>query len=167
MMELEPGDLVSADIDWWAVDRIGQVGHFAHCVAGAIPVFYLQNLALLDELDSPLEGLEMTDRDGVTVQRRPVEGLRILPGRWADRGLYSYDVDAQKYVNGKFVFDIWTPTQRYRLQKAPGRPIKLDELPDRAREILSNVVIGDLVFGDTDVIELQRDFATTEFEEFA
>ena len=146
------------DLDWFALDAQGSVGHFTTGGCGALPrsaaasrddltavrhyVLSLPEIGagLLNE--DWLRGLRLTG----TVPSAPVAPRETFR-EWtaiAARGLYSFD----------YIEDLRRRPRPYRVVARPEVPLKADELPPEIRAIVERTVLRDVVFVRNDVINL-------------
>jgi hypothetical protein len=127
------------EFDWFAVDGVGHVGHFATAGFGPVPV---PILARLDEGQTD-QLWDLRDR----VLGLPLVGSAIghLPGRiddWlemARRGLFSYD---WKHWSGP-----------YRLAATPSTPIRVSELPPELAESICLIEWPNVRFSESRALQ--------------
>jgi hypothetical protein len=126
------------EFDWFAVDGVGHIGHFATAGFGPVPIPILERLdeGRTDEL------WELRERSlGL-----PIVGAANgrLPGHiddWlemARRGLFSYD------------WQHWSGP--YRLAASPSAPIRVTELPTELREYICLVVWPSIRFAELQAV---------------
>jgi hypothetical protein len=141
------------DLDWFAVDSQGSVGHFTTGGCGALPRSAAASRQDLDAvrafvLGSPETTLAIVNphrsasiRLFPTVKSEPVAPLRPWTAT-AARGLYAYD----------FIDDRRRRPRPYLLVARPELPLHADELPPDIRAIVARTVLRDVVFAHDDVI---------------
>ena len=147
----EPG----LDLDWFALDAQGNVGHFTTGGCGALP---RSAAASRDDLRRVHEYVLSLPEIGAGLLNEDwLKGLRLAPAakteprenyrEWtasAARGLYAYD----------FIEDQRRRPRPYRVVARPEVPLKADELPPEIRDIVGRTVLRDIVFARNDVINL-------------
>jgi len=103
------------EFDWFAVDGVGHVGHFATAGYGPVPAGILARLDELRDLDERVLGLPVVG-----------EATGHLPGRiddWLEMarcGLFAYD------------WEHWSGP--YRRAATPSVPVGIADLPAELRE---------------------------------
>ena len=138
----DPVDPDGWDLDWFAVDRDGHLGHFSSFGSRVI-------------LPAALASKRERDRlfDGVMALPRRSRILRVtagyLPsedwGLMAERGLFSYDFISPEGMG----WEVGT----YGLVYAPKEPVLLSSLPPESQAPLERLRLPDLCFAVTSRIE--------------
>jgi hypothetical protein len=148
-------DEAGSDLDWFALDAQGAVGHFTTGGCGALPRSVAASREDLDAVRAFLMGLAETTAAIVNPNRaesiplfpsvKPVPVAQLRP--WtatAARGMYAYD----------YVEDRKRRPRPYLLVARPELPLKAEELPGEFRAVLERTVLRDIVFARDDVIGL-------------
>jgi len=142
------------DLDWFALDSAGAVGHFTTGGCGALPRSVATSCdadrqALRDYLLSLPDAGRALFNTAWDAQIRLTPQNRAAPGevfrpwlRSAARGLYAFD----------YVEDRRRRPRPYRVVARPEVPLKADELPPDVRAVLGRTVLRDVVFARDDVI---------------
>ena len=68
----------------------------------------------------------------------------------AERGIYSFYEDYKSNI--------------YNLTAIPAKGLKVSELPDEVQEFLQNLLLKEIVFSETESIDVRRFFACAEME---
>jgi hypothetical protein len=143
------------DLDWFALDAQGAVGHFTTGGCGALPRSVAASWEDVEAARAYLLALPETTSAIVNPNRpatiplfpsvRPEPAAQLRP--WtatAARGMYAYD----------YIEDRKRRPRPYLLVARPQLPLTADELPPDVREILARTVLRDVVFARDDVIGL-------------
>ncbi len=118
------------EFDWFAVDGVGHVGHFATAGFGPVPTAILARLGELRELNERFIALPAIG-----------DATGHLPGQiddWlemARRGLFAYD------------WQHWSGP--YRRAATPSLPVQVAELPPVFRQSLSVIVWPGVRFAES------------------
>jgi hypothetical protein len=141
------------DLDWFALDSQGAVGHFTTGGCGALPRSAAASREDLDAVRAYVLGTpEITSaivnanrsasiRLFPSVKPEPAAALRPWTAT-AARGLYAYD----------YIEDRRRRPRPYLLVARPELPLRADELPPHVREIVGRTVLSGVVFARDDVI---------------
>ncbi len=121
------------DIDWYAVDPQGAIGHFATGSKGFLPTSSCESAEDLDAVWQYLQETPPVTRPIVTKQgKREAEKSRISARfalesfmEHASKGVYSYDT---VYLDRRL--------SPYYLVAAPERPIHISDVPEHIRRII-------------------------------
>ena len=142
------------DLDWFALDPEGYVGHFTTGGCGALPLSIasasdVDLRAVRDHFLSLPEVGRALFNPAWAGLRRLFPGPGTEPGEvfrpWlqsAARGLYSFD----------YIEDQRRRPRPYRVVARPEVPLKADELPPAIRSILERTVLRGVAFPRHDVI---------------
>ena len=143
------------DLDWFALDAQGSVGHFTTGGCGALPRSAATSRDDLATVHSYILSLPEIGAGLLNVDW--LKGLRLAPSasitprenfrEWtasAARGLYAFD----------YMEDLRRRPRPYRVVARPEVPLKADELPTEIRAIVERTVLRDIVFARNDVINL-------------
>ena len=144
------------DLDWFALDAQGAVGHFTTGGCGALPrsaaasradVDMLRDYFLaLPEIGAAILNPHRASSLPLFRPRAPDPASQLRP--WtatAARGLYAYD----------YVEDRRRRPRPYALVARPELPLHAGELPAQIRSVLGRTVLRDVVFASDDVIPLE------------
>ena len=153
---IAPDDEPFFDLDWFALDAQGAVGHFTTGGCGGLPRSVAASREDLDRLRDyflslPETGAAILNPNRASSlplfrPRAPDPAAQLRP--WtatAARGLYAYD----------YVEDRRRRPRPYAQVARPELPLHADELPDEIRSILERTVLRDVVFASDDVIALK------------
>ena len=150
-------DEAALDLDWFALDRDGAVGHFTTGGCGALPRSVASSKADLDAvreylLSLPETGAALVNHDRretiplfPSARREPAARLRPWTAT-AARGMYAYD----------YIEDRRRRPRPYLVVARPELPLTADELPPAIRSILNRTVLPDVIFARDDLVPLAR-----------
>ena len=162
-MGISDVDLCTVDLDWFSVDRSGNIAHF---MSGGQGLIRNSNRVSRAELDSLLEYFSTLPDNHSEIRldslaRGNTEGMPKAKGLsdWAKRRykafLESVDRDGRR---GIFVYDamiasiIPVPYQRF---VAPTRPLKLGEIPENVATIVRRMAMPEVCFGQDKIIDVR------------
>jgi hypothetical protein len=141
------------DLDWFALDSQGSVGHFTTGGCGALPRSAAASREDLDLVRTYVLACPETTSAIINPNRsasirlfasvKPEAAASLRP--WtatAARGLYAYD----------FIDDRRHRPRPYLLVARPELPLHADELPAEIRGIVGRTVLPGVVFSRDDVI---------------
>lgn len=149
-----PEEEAALDLDWFALDAQGSVGHFTTGGCGALPrsaaACSLAELSGVREYvrTLPETGASILNREWVTSIRLFPAAASAPPGEFRDwaasaaRGLYAFE----------YIEDRRRRPRPYRVVARPEVPIKADELPPEIRSIVERTHLKDIVFARDDLI---------------
>jgi hypothetical protein len=143
------------DLDWFALDAQGAVGHFTTGGCGALPRSVAAAREDLETVRACLLALPETTTAIVnpnrsatiplfpSVRPEPVANLRPWTAT-AARGMYAYD----------YIEDRKRRPRPYLLVARPELPLTADDLPPEIRAILARTILRDVVFARDDIVGL-------------
>jgi len=136
------------DIDWFAVDRDGNIAHLTTAARRALPTAVASSK---EDLEALLEFFKALPETGGGSKENPAYRTQIaaLASRFgeiclddslsmADRGLYSFDASDKRDRHGSYV-----------LVATPGKPIHVDQLPGHVQRLVLRARIQAVRFADT------------------
>jgi hypothetical protein len=146
------------DIDWFAIDSIGEVAWFTSGAYGTLPAsvrksrndlntlvtFFEEHLALTTEGQIDSKAFDNVILASDTPEIRKSVFSENLQG--ASKGLYSYDSHDAEPMSGEY-FRVSFPVQ----------PITIEMLPEQIKNILSKTVLPTIAFRDNRILQ-QTDF---------
>lgn len=139
-MEISEEDQRCRDLDWFAVDDEGCVGHFTSAGFKLLPTTVVRSAEDLEiileffERSTPIRESHFVDEqiiDSLRKEKNPERRLRDFVAM-ADRGLYSYDIESY----GDTYFRVAIPTS----------PIRIYELPENIQSILKQTHARNILF---------------------
>lgn len=143
MSRISAGECFTLDMEWYGVDRRGNIAVFCSAGAGYLPEFVCEDRERADEL---IEYFSTAEKITGSVLLFPkTEQAEQVARDFSDRGLYYFDADDGTNPG------ICTLHEYYTKQSCPRVPLKWDGLPGRIREILGHNLmdIEDFSQGDT------------------
>lgn len=135
------------DLDWFAVDQNGFLGHFATGVFGGVPESILESKEELQEIE-----------DYFRNQAPKTKGYTFHPKWSANAGVDPKDSRAVNlYLNdfklmascGLYSYDAYEAGPRpssYFLVASPDLPLSIDELPGNIRQIIERTLLSKVSF---------------------
>jgi hypothetical protein len=134
------------DFDWFCVDEVGEIGHFASAGFKRLPPSVSsssEDLELITNYfeNAPIRGGHLVDRDlKEEVPDLDSRAMTYLQSyiAMADRGMYSYDI--QSYLK---------PNAAYFRVALPSDPIRSVDLPEQIRLIVERTVLKGRLFRDS------------------
>ena len=151
---IRPEEEADLDLDWFALDSQGHVGHFTTGGCGALP----RSAAAGEDLEKVRDYFRALPEIGASVLNRDrLSGIRLHPfdkaepresvRYWADsaaRGLFAYD----------YLEDRRRRPRPYWVVARPEVPLVADELPPDVRAVVGRTVLRDVAFAHDDVIPM-------------
>lgn len=130
MSRIHAGECEHMDMEWYGVDRQGNVAVFCSGGVGNLPEFVCENHERADEL---IDYFEMLEKMTSSVLMFPQsKGAEQCARDFSDKGLYYFDAsDGTKP-------GICTFHKYYTKQSCPQLPLKYEQLPEKIREILKH-----------------------------
>jgi hypothetical protein len=137
-MTNDPNSIIGMEFDWFAVDEVGHIGHFATAGFGPIPAGVLENLEAAREL-------------GRLMLQLPVAGEATghLPGditdwlKMARRGLFSYDWESGK-------------RPAYLRTATPSQPIRVSDLPEDVAARFQHIRFSTIRFAELTAVRPEQ-----------
>lgn len=131
-------ELTGLDLDWFALDSMGHVGHFASNGTDLVPLAVIQRKKENELLGDYFYSLPhskgafstpSSDSNGWRQLLSKDNEVRYIAGfaEWAERGLFSYDCKRDKG-------DVFGP---YFLIAVPSSPLSVGDLPHHIRRYVS------------------------------
>lgn len=141
-----------SDLDWYAVDKDGNIGQFLTGGHRLLPSSFASNKEVSEKLSHYFDNLPFTDKDFVYCPNleknmRELEANQInehfmpFSQKMASRGLYSYDSDGDTYKN-----------RPYFRVTIPKKALTLADLPKEIRGILENLRMNEISFAEDSLI---------------
>lgn len=147
-------ELEVMDIDWFAVDEDGALGHFTSGTSGLLPPSVISSKIKLEKVFSFISELPMTRKVQVDDKcedivspsfwkrlSNPMEMFLECYLKMGSRELYSYDYyehDPKNYSYFRVII--------------PEKPLLLDELPNDIQHILGKTILRGMKFAGTQEI---------------
>ena len=116
------------DIEWYGIDRKGNIAVFLSAGEGNIPEFVCENKERAEALNAYFEASETIC--GAVLCRELTGGAKGLAEELAGKGLYYFDSD-----NG-LRSGVCNGQRNYTKRAQPEKPLKYAELPMDIRELL-------------------------------
>lgn len=116
------------DMEWYGVDRNGNIAVFCSGGAGNLPEFVCENRERADDLVDYFERLEKTTSSVLMFSQS--RGAEQSARNFSDKGIYYFDADDGTQP------EICTFHKYYTKQSYPQSPLKYERLPEKIRENL-------------------------------
>lgn len=154
MSRININELAYLDIEWFAVDRQGNVAAFWSAGDAVVPKFVFEDKERSDKLAELFQLLPIGCRG---------EGVILPVKEIIERGIFLYDADSEPKCL----------SESYELVGIPSNPIKYDDLSDEIKELmgLSKLTIADITkrqgcyFGDIEDFRFSKQIRVpNEFE---
>lgn len=128
MSRISSSECFCMDMEWYGVDRQGNIAVFCSAAEGYLPEFVCENEERADELIDYFEKAEKYTSSVLLLKQ--VESAEQAARDFSDKGLYYFDSD-----DGTG-FDVCTLHEYYTKQSCPEKPLKYETLPEHIKEIL-------------------------------
>lgn len=144
-MEIARDLQVGRDFDWFCVDEKGHIGHFTTAGFKYLPKSVEASAENLETLTKFFMALQPQYGHEVDLRladalNEPKPGPRYLRDfvAMADRGLFSFDIESYA-TSGSAYFRVALPL----------RPLKIEDLPEPIRKILTHTVLAGRLLSTT------------------
>lgn len=128
MSRINSDECFSVDMEWYAVDRQGNIAVFCSAGEGYLPKFICEDIERVYELIEYFNGIENITSSVLLFQK--IECAEQIARNFSDKGLYYFDADDGTK------FGICTLHEYYTKQSYPKKPLKYENLPKSIKEIL-------------------------------
>jgi hypothetical protein len=143
------GSRPSLDLDWFAIDRLGNIAGFTTAGFAEFPRLVLRDRVALNRVYTVFAAIPIVG-DAVWLREPPPCGDTWT--NWARRGLFGYNWD----------HCIGHPARLpYRIQCRPTVPITLSDLPEDVSAWLAPISFPAIVFADSPEISVYEHFHET------
>jgi hypothetical protein len=143
-----------SDLDWYAVDEKGRIGHFATGGGILLPIRISESKTILEKLNSYFNQLPALQKDGFIICPEVKSRLdnRMVPNffryvesfaQMSAKGLYSYD-------NPPHLRE-----RQYLRVTLPKVALRLNDLPEDVKTILQGLKLTDIDYSSDSVITKQ------------
>lgn len=161
MTAFDEDEQLYSDLDWYAIDRDGNIGQFSTAGHRLLPVSFASNKEMTEKLSNYFESLSFGERDfficpslknnslalknmfNLSFEAKQMSDISKHFGkRMASRGLFSYDSNT-----------MWNPKYKSYFRFAiPKQELKIDHLPHEIKAILENFRLSQISFAEADLI---------------
>ncbi len=118
------------DMEWYGVDRQGNIAVFCSAGTGNLPEFICEYRERADELIDYFEMLDKTTNSVLMFSQS--KGAEQCARDFSDKGLYYFDADDGTRPG------ICTFHKYYTKHSCPQLPLKYEQLPEKIKEILKH-----------------------------
>lgn len=130
MSRISAEECFTLDMEWYGVDRQGNIAVFCSAGEGNLPEFVCENAERADKLTEYFNGIGKNS-DSVLLFSKTVQAERVAMN-FSDKGLYYYDADGGAEIG------ISTLNRYYTRQSYPEKPLKYADLPKHIKEALKH-----------------------------
>lgn len=151
MSRISPEECSYTDMEWYGVDRRGNIAVFCSAGEGALPGFVCEDRERAEALAAYFGAAERIT-DSVLLFPKTEGGERTARA-FSDRGLYYYDADDGTRPG------ICTLHAYYTKQSYPRKPLQYGRLPVQIRELLRHNLMETEDFSLAETISIQHAYA--------
>ena len=143
MSRISSSECFNMDMEWYGVDRQGNIAVFCSAGEGYLPEFVCENIERADELIEYYNNNEKITSSVLLFYR--IERAEQVARNFSDKGLYYFDADDGTKLG------ICTLCKYYTKQSYPQKPLKYECLPEHIRGVLKHnfMEIEDFSLEDT------------------
>ena len=136
------------DIQWYGIDKEGNIAVFCTGTAGNLPEFVCESSERADKLTDYFEKLEKTT-DSVLIFSK-TEAAQKNAADFSDKGLYYFDADDGTDT------EICTLHKYCTKHSCPQKALKYEQLPENIKEIISHNFMDIENFSLADTINVKH-----------
>ena len=130
MARIDRSECFCMDMEWYGVDRNGNIAVFCSAGEGYLPEFVCEDAERTEELMEYFDTVEkITDS---SLFFKSIERAEQVAREFSDKGLYYFDSDDGTR------FGIATLHEYYTKRSAPLRPLEYERLPEHIRDLLGH-----------------------------
>ena len=118
------------DIEWYGVDKNGNIAVFCNAGKANVPEFVCENRERAEEIAEYFEMRERTTNS--ILYFHSIESAEQIAKDFSDKGLFYFD------ANDGTQFGVATLHTYYTKLSTPLKPLKYNTLPERIRRLLKN-----------------------------
>ncbi len=131
MSRIISGECEYMDMEWYGIDRQGNIAVFCSGGAANLPEFVCENVERADELMEYFAKADQITSTVLAFGENETERSEQVARDFSDRGLYYFDADDCTRKG------ICTFQKYYTKRSSPKLPLKYEALPPHIRELLS------------------------------
>lgn len=128
MSRIDASECCCMDMEWYGIDKKGNIAVFCSAGEGNLPEFVCENEERADELMEYFETVPQSTSSILFF--KSIERAEQVAREFSDRGLYYFDSDDGTQ------FGICILHEYYTKLSAPQEPLKYELLPDHIKELL-------------------------------
>ena len=148
MARITAGECFSMDMEWYGVDKKGNIAVFCSAGEGYLPEFVCEDEERADELIEYFEILGKTT--GSTLLFKGIERHEQVARDFSDKGLFYFDSDDGTR------YGISTLHEYYTKLSSPLKPLKYSLLPEHIRDLLKHNVMEIEDFSSLDRVDVKH-----------
>lgn len=145
MSRIGAGECEHMDMEWYGVDKKGNVAVFCSGGEGNLPEFVCESIERADELIEYFDRMKKTTSSVLMFPQTKKGCAEQVARNFSDKGLYYFDADDGTKLG------ISTFHEYYTKHSYPQNPLKYELLPKHIKEILKHnfMEIEDFLLVDT------------------
>ena len=136
MSRIEAWECFTLDVEWYAVDRSGNIAVFLSAGNGNLPEFVCADYDKLDSLATYFDALPKNTES--ILHFHSTEKAEQVAMDFSDKGLYYFDADLNRF---------------YTKRSSPKNPLKFGMLPPHIKQLLQDNIL-DVEFESASIIDI-------------
>lgn len=132
MSRIRAGECEHMDMEWYGVDRQGNIAVFCSGGEGNLPEFVCESEERADELIEYFEKIEKNTSSILIFTQTKIGHTEQVARDFSDKGLYYFDADDGTKLG------VCSFHEYYTKHSYPQKPLKYELLPKHIREILKH-----------------------------
>ena len=132
MSRIGAGECGNMDMEWYGVDKKGNVAVFCSGGEGNLPEFVCESEERADEIIEYFDRMKKTTSSMLMFPQTKVGRAEEVARDFSDKGLYYFDADDGTKLG------ICTFHEYYTKHSCPQNPLKYELLPKHIKEILKH-----------------------------
>lgn len=152
MSRIDRMECFCMDMEWYGVDKKGNIAVFCSAGEGNLPEFVCKSQERANELMEYFETTEKTTRSILFFQS--MKRAEQVARDFSDKGLYYFDSDDGTRTK------IATLHEYYTKHSAPQQPLKYGLLPEHIKQLLRDNFMEVEDFSSSDVIHVRPAYGT-------
>lgn len=150
MSRISADECKHMDMEWYGVDRQGNIAVFCSGGEGNLPEFVCENEERADELIAHFDKFEKITSSILIFPKTKIGRAEQIARDFSDKGLYYFDADDGTKLG------VCTFHEYYTKHSAPQNPLKYELLPKHVREILKHNFLEIEDFSLVDTIHVKH-----------
>ncbi|MDE7444705.1 MAG: hypothetical protein K2N15_03225 [Lachnospiraceae bacterium] len=132
MSRIDAGECEHMDMEWYGVDRQGNIAVFCSGGEGNLPEFVCESEERADELIEYFDKIEKNTSSILIFSQTQIGHAEQIARDFSDKGLYYFDADDGTKLG------VCSFREYYTKHSYPQKPLKYGLLPKHIREILKH-----------------------------
>ena len=151
MSRITSGECFCMDMEWYGVDRQGNIAVFCSAGEGYLPEFVCEDSERADKLIDYFEVKEKTTSSILLF--KSIERAEQVARDFSDKGLYYFD------SNDGTRYGVCTLHEYYTKLSRPMEPLKYSSLPETIQDMLKYNVVEIEDFSSVDQVYVEHAYA--------